>query len=269
MSENPIISRAAIKNSFILSGILAILLLATSLAGILRPEMLYPTTELRDAFMPNDVINLTIGLPALLMLMLQAGRGRVKPLLLWPGAVLFVAYNALAYSVALTASPLFGLYLVELLLSLGIIFLLLRAMDASAVKGKVQGKIFEKLTGWVLLVLGLLILFRNIGVVVGSAGMTPVDMGVMAADLLSIAAWVSAGICLLGSGTAGYRMGPAWMFQASLLFLSLLVLMAIQPAFGAPAYASADFVVVGVMSLICWIPFILQMRAIRRLLDNH
>jgi hypothetical protein len=58
------------------------------------------------------------------------------------------------------------------------------------------------------------------------------------------------------------------MFQASLLFLSLLVLMAIQPAFGAPAYTSVDFIVIGVMSLICWIPFFLQMRAIHRLLDG-
>ncbi len=253
MADTLIISRVELNKSAILTTILALLLLFSSLSGILRPESLYATAELRDAFLPNDVINLAIGLPTLL---------------LWPGAVLFVTYNAVAYTIALTDSPFFVFYLVELALSLVIIFLLLRAMNVSEFQRKAQEKIYEKLTGWVLLGMGLLILFRNVGIVVGMAGLTSSEIGVMAADLVSITAWVSGGVCLLGRKTAGYRMGPAWMFQASLLFMSLLLLMVIQPGFGAPSYSAVDFAVIGVMSLICWVPFLLQLRAIRRVLDS-
>ena len=269
MTENPLISRKNIKNSSFLSGILVILLLLTSLAGILRPEKLYASAELRAAFLPNDVVNLALGIPFLILFMLQAGRGKPIAQLLWPGVVLFVTYNALAYAVALTGSPFFGLYLLELALSLGIFFILFRAIDAAAVAARVVGKVHEKLVGWVLLGLGLLILFRNIGVVVGSAGMARSEIGVMAADLLSIAAWMSAGIWMVGRKTAGYRMGPAVLFQASLLFLSLIVVMAIQPLFGAGAYSALDFAVIACMSLICWVPFILQLRALRRALRTE
>ena len=267
MSINPFISRETNRTSTILSAILALLLLATSLAGILRPETLYPTAELRVAFLPNDVVNLALAVPLLLLFMLLAGRGRASAQLLWPGAALFVTYNALAYAVALSGHPFFWLYLAELALSLAVIFLLLRAIDGQAVAARTGGKIFEKPAGWVLLGLGLLILFRNVGVVLGADAMTQSEMGVMAADLLSIAAWVSAGVCLLGHKNAGYRMGPAALFQASLLFLSLIVVMVIQPLFGAGAYGAVDFAVIAFMSMVCWIPFTMQMRALRRLLD--
>ena len=269
MTENPLISRKNIKNSSFLSGILVILLLLTSLAGILRPEKLYASAELRAAFLPNDVVNLALGIPFLILFMLQAGRGKPIAQLLWPGVVLFVTYNALAYAVALTGSPFFGLYLLELALSLGIFFILFRAIDAAAVAARVVGKVHEKLVGWVLLGLGLLILFRNIGVVVGSAGMARSEIGVMAADLLSIAAWMSAGIWMVGRKTAGYRMGPAALFQASLLFLSLIVVMAIQPLFGVGVYGAVDFAVIAFMSLVCWVPFFLQLQALRRALGTE
>ena len=269
MTENPIISRKTIKNSSILSGILATLLLLTSLAGILRPEKLYASAELRASFLPNDVVNLALGVPFLVLFMLQAGQGQPIAQLLWPGAALFVAYNALAYAVALTGSPFFGLYLLELALSLGIFFLLLQAIDAAAVASRAVGNVHEKLAGWVLLGLGLLILFRNMGVIFGSGLSSGVDTGVMAADLLSIAVWVSTGVWLLGRKNAGYRMGPAALFQASLLFLSLIVVMAIQPLFGVGVYGAVDFAVIAFMSLVCWVPFFLQLQALRRALGTE
>lgn len=264
MLENSLISRKTIKYCTLLSVVLALALAVTSLAGILQPGMLYPSETTRAAFMPNDVINLALGVPALLLVMALAGRSRPIAQLLWPGAALFVSYNALAYCVALSASPFLLLYLAELLLSLAIVFLLVRALDAQTVMERVGGGIHEKLAGWVLLIMGLLILIRNLGVVTSSAALEPSEIGVLAADMLSIIAWVGAGVALVGRKRLGYRIGPAVLFQASLLFLSLLVVMAIQPAFGGAAYTVVDFVVIALMSLVCWVPFGLQLRGLRR-----
>jgi hypothetical protein len=72
-----------------------LLMLGVSLAGLISPNKLYPTVELRHSFLANDVVNLGIGLPILLFSMRYAQRGRLVGRLLWPGALLYVLYNYL------------------------------------------------------------------------------------------------------------------------------------------------------------------------------
>ena len=64
-----------------------------SLAGLLFQSSIYPTYELRSAFLANEVINLLIGLPILLGSMGLTRRGSLAGLLLWPGALLYILYN--------------------------------------------------------------------------------------------------------------------------------------------------------------------------------
>ena len=59
---------------YIFSLIIAILMAATSIAGLLYPTLIYPADELLQSFMPNDVVNLFIGLPILLGSMWMARR---------------------------------------------------------------------------------------------------------------------------------------------------------------------------------------------------
>jgi len=51
---------------YALSFIIAILMAAASVAGILHQTIVYPTDELLQSFLANDVTNLLIGLPMLL-----------------------------------------------------------------------------------------------------------------------------------------------------------------------------------------------------------
>ena len=60
-----------------LSFIAAALMTLLSIAGLLRPSRLYPTEALLQSCMPNDVINLVIGLPILLGSMWLARRGKL------------------------------------------------------------------------------------------------------------------------------------------------------------------------------------------------
>jgi len=70
---------------------------AASGLGLLNPEAIHPTEALRQSFFANDVVNLVIGLPALLVALWLAWRGKVVGLLFWPGALMFVLYTYLAY----------------------------------------------------------------------------------------------------------------------------------------------------------------------------
>lgn len=51
----------------------AVLMTALSLAGLLSPRATYPTEAFRQAFVANDVVNLGIGLPVLVV------RGVIAP----------------------------------------------------------------------------------------------------------------------------------------------------------------------------------------------
>ena len=99
--------RLPITNRLTLLGaaslVVALLAAILSIAGLLFQEAVYPTEELRQSFVANDVVNLLIGLPILLVSMALARRGKLIGLLFWPGALFFVVYNAIAYVFALPA----------------------------------------------------------------------------------------------------------------------------------------------------------------------
>ena len=94
------------------------MLTALSLVGLLFPSAIYPSADLRRAFLANDVVNLLIGLPVLVVSMLSARRGGWTGRLFWLGALLYVIYNAIAYAVALFPSWIFPLHAALLILSL-------------------------------------------------------------------------------------------------------------------------------------------------------
>ena len=99
-----------------LSLAVAILMVMASLAGLLFSQALYQSEDLHHAFVPNDVINLLIGLPILLGSMALARRGSLMGLLFWPGALLYTLYNYIAYAVAMPLTVQFVLYLALVIL---------------------------------------------------------------------------------------------------------------------------------------------------------
>ena len=51
---------------YMVSLVIALVMAVASAAGLLGPARVYPTDELRQSFVANDVVNLFIGLPILL-----------------------------------------------------------------------------------------------------------------------------------------------------------------------------------------------------------
>ena len=78
---------------YVLSGIIALLTAAAALVSLLNPETYYPDPDLRQSLQPNDVVNLAIGLPIMLLSMWLTARGRLVGLLFWPGALIYPVYN--------------------------------------------------------------------------------------------------------------------------------------------------------------------------------
>jgi len=255
-----------------LSIIIALLLTGSSLAGLLFSPIIYPTPELNNAFPANDVINLIIGMPILLITMGTARRGSLSGLLLWPGALFFVTYNAMVYLIGMPPGLLSIIYLAQLILSAWAILLVLQGTDRERVKTCLSGRAPARYAGFTLAGLGALIFLRAAAMLVpallSGAPLPAPELGLHIADLIISSAWVVGGALLIRRSVTGYLFGLGLLFHGSLLFVSLLALMLLQPLFTGSVFSPGDFVVIAVSSLICVVPFALFWRAILRYQDK-
>lgn len=251
---------------YALSFLIAILMAVVSAVGLLYRTIVYPTEELLRAFVSNDVVNLFIGLPILPGSMWLAWRGKLIGLLCWPGALFFVLYNYIAYIFALPFSWVFLLHLALVTTSVYTLIGLVAGIDAKVVQQQLTAAVPEKVAGGVLAGLGLLFFLRVIGVVVDTLTrgtvLTETELAVNTSDFLITPAWVIGGILLWRRKEFGYVTGLGLLFQASMLFIALIIFLLLQPLLTTAPFAIADVIVVFTMGLICFVPFALFVRGV-------
>ena len=266
-SSLPILHKLSIP--YVVSLIVAVLMSAASVAGLLNPDMLYPTVETKQNFLPNDLVNLLIGLPILLGSLWFVWRGNLLALLLWPGSLFYNFYNYLIYTFGLPLSWMTGVYLSLALLSAFCAFDLLRRIDQKTIQVRLNHVAPVKTAGWVMIGFGVLFIFRAISVVtapVTSGTALPIDeIGLAVADITLSILWIASGGLLLRRKPWGFVSSLGLLFAASMLFVGLIVFLFVQPLLTEVPLSLVDIVVVAAMSLVCFVPFGLFGRAVRSL----
>jgi hypothetical protein len=265
MSTTQLPIKRDLSPAYQLSLAVAFLVAMVSLVGLLFPQVLYPSDELRQAFVPNDVINLLIGLPILLGSMALARRGSLMGLLFWPGALLYSLYNYIAYAVAMPLTVQFVAYLALVILCVSTIFFLVTNIDALVIQERLGGAVAERFGGGVLVGLGILFFIMRAGVIAQALtgqGQNKAEAAVAIADLFIMPALVIGGALLWQRKPFGYVSGAGLLFQASMLFIGLLAIFILQPFLTTVPFPLVDFGVVFAMGLICFIPFGLFLRGI-------
>ena len=194
-------------------------------------------------------------------------------LLLWPGGLLYVVYNYLAYAFGNPFGWLTIFSLALVLISTLAIINLVKNIDAEGVKQQIAKKTPRRFAGWVMIVFGAFFIVRVASIIAGAvAEGTPLpisEIGLAVADISLSVLWIIAGILLLRRQPLGYLGGLGLLFAASALFVGLLVFFILQPLVTDLPFALVDFVVVLLMSLVCFIPFGLYVRAIRNSISNE
>jgi hypothetical protein len=230
-----------------------------SIAGLLYQEILYPTVELRRSFLPNDLIILLIGLPMLLGSMWYTWRSRLIGLLFWPGALFFVLYNYIIYVLAMPLNMIF-------ILSLYTLISLLANINGGLVRQRLSGVVPERLAGGILAGMGLLFFLRAIGTLTialtGQTAMAETELALLATDLLIAPSWIVGGVLLWQRKGFGYISGLGLLFQASMLFIGLIIVLLLHPSMTGAAFVLSDVIVVFAMGIVCFIPFALFVRGI-------
>jgi hypothetical protein len=243
----------------ILSEATALLMTALSLAGLLFPLAIYPSEDLRQSFLTNDVVNLMIGLPVLLGALWLARRGKLPGLLGLPGALFYVTYNSIACAAAMPLTWPFFVHLAVAILSGLAIFRHLSSVDGAAVQVQLQGRVAERLGAGVLMGFGALFFLRAVAEFFDGAA-NWAAFGVLVADGLTTPFWILGGLSLWRKQPLGYVSGAGLLFQASMLFVGLLVFFILQPFAAGVTFRLADFVVILVMGWVVFVPFGLFLR---------
>ena len=150
-----------------------------------------------------------------------------------------------------------GIYC-RVLLSAYLVFDLLKNIDKESVHKQLVGIVSEKIAGWVLTIFGILFIFRAIGIIAQAfMDQMPLplsELGVLVADIVFSALWVVGGIFLLRQKPLGYVSGLGLLFAASMLFVSLIIFLLIQPVLTNEPFVLTDVVAVLIMGLICFVP---------------
>jgi hypothetical protein len=250
--------------------IVIVLLTADSLFSLLGPDRVYPTDEMQRAFLANDFINLFMVALILLSILwfkpFDAVRARLIGVLFLPGAMFYITYNAVAYTVAFYPSAIFLPNLLLVILSVSIILHLLARTDTRPIQSRLKGVVRERLAGGVLITFGILFFLiaavKWFGTLSGQAPIPRPEFAVKVADLLITPFWVAGGVMLWQRRSFGYLVGAGLLFQASMLFVSLLAFFIIQPILTPAPFLLTDFILILILGVICFIPLGIYFRAV-------
>ena len=257
------------KNTFIfLSAVVAVLMTGMSGLGLIFPDLFYPTSEITEMFLSNDLVNILIGTPFFLVSLIYIKQGKMIGALLLPGALIYVIYNYFAYLLGTPFSWSTVGYLLLVFLGVLALFLLLRSINHNEVKVALEGRVADKFSGWVLVIFGLAFIGLALSEIVPGIldGSIPplCEKAVSAADILVSLGWISGGTLLLRRKAPGYSLGLGFLMAASSLFIGLILYFFFAPILTGRAFDWTEVLTILIMGMICFVPTALYSRGINR-----
>lgn len=249
--------------------VLIVLLVALSVTGIVFNKELYPDEDLRAAFLPNDIVNLLLGLPLISWSLIMTLRKKLLGLLCYPGALLYCTYLYATYLLGMPFGVLFIPYLLVVVLSIYTLMGLIANMDVEGIGQQLGGHVPVRSAGYILLGIAVLLLIYQFSTI--SMALVQHE----SPDQLLIAQWIVdlliavppvliTSIFMIRRKAFGYAFGMSLLFLLSALFISLLPFMIIRSVLTGAQPDWVDNVVVAISSLICVIPFGLYVKGLKK-----
>lgn len=242
---------------------LALLLItfALSLYSLLNRHQLYAAPEVYSSFMPNDLVNLVLGVPFLGLAMLLFRAKKFAGLMLWPGALFFLLYQYTPYLVAVRDTLLWYVWAVQVVLALLSLIGLLVSVNGLDIRERLSDRVRIRLSGWVLTLLGLLILGRQatlLGVALYQGDEIEwLEAAVWVADLaVAVPLLLVSGIGLLRRGVAGFVLAGGMLLAYLLLTIAVIGVLYYQSRYEGSFLNRVDMGVLGAMALVCLWPTI-------------
>ena len=245
--------------AYALSLIVALIMTATSVGGLLYQGVIYPSGELLLSFVPSDVFNLAVGLPVLLASLWLARGGKLIGLLGWPGALFYVLYMYIPYVIAVPRSVLFLPYLVLVALSAYTMIRIVASIDGDLLRQRLDAFVPAKISAGVLVSLAILIIVRQAAIIVTAlttqAPVDTIELSSWIADLTVAApALLVVGIQLWRRAALGYSAGAGLLLGYGMLALSVIPFFVWQAHYTPLPLDVGGVAAMLVMTVFCFIP---------------
>jgi len=142
------------------------------------------------------------------------------------------------------------------------------SINGVEVQIKLVGSVPERICGGIIFIFGLVYVVRVFWVVlvanIDQTTISGIELAPMISDFVVCPAWIIGGIQLYRRKILGYVSGLGLLFQASMLFIALIIYMLVQPSLTGAEFSLIDLIVVFIMGFICFIPTGLFIRGIAR-----
>lgn len=228
--------------------------------------------NLTPAFLPQalaqDVANLALAAPALLVCAILALRGSLRARLVWLGVLAFTVYNYVIYTFSIPFGPLFPVWVAVLGLSLFSLIGGIVSTDAGTAAARFGSRPAVLVTAWSLIVVGVLfgLLWLSEDVPALLSGTTPqsvLDLGIPTnpVHILDLAfflpAVVGTGILLLRRRAMAYPVAPAFLVFLILTGVPILITPVVQSVRGETAVwtvlAPIGVLTVVMLAVLAWL----------------
>lgn len=236
--------RAAPQVSLWLSIAAGLLAMAGNVVGLVAIDRIYGSAypSLTDQAIAQDLVNLVIVAPALIVLAAVAWRGSIRAYLAWLGLLVFTVYNYVIYTFAIHFGPLFLVWVGVLGLALFALIGGVTAIDASTVKARFTRHSMGFAAWFMIAIAALFGAFWLSDIVPallsGDVPATVTDMGVPTnpVHVLDLAFFLPAafiaGLMLLKRRALAYAMSPAVLLFLALTGVPILVTPLVADARG-------------------------------------
>jgi hypothetical protein len=138
-----------------LTSVLAALMCAQSLTGLLAPAQYRDVAWIKAAWFGNDWLTLIVAVPMLVISSVGAQRGSARARLLFLGAVGYAVYNYAFYLLGAALNIFFPLYVASVVVAAVILIVTLGRLDASTIKLSARPAAPLALIGGSFIVIGL------------------------------------------------------------------------------------------------------------------
>lgn len=258
-----------LKIWYLLSIIIALFVALVSIIGLLYKDSIYLTATFMQTFVPNDVVNLIIGLPFLLISLWLTKKGKIIGLLCWPGALFYILYIYFPYILSVPFNMLFLPYLIIFSLSIYTLIGLIVSIDQNAIKNMLIENIPNETFGGILIGLSIFIIIRQVALIINAI------LNNSIIDQQELAVWIDdliigspimliGGYLLWKKRPLGYTVGAGLFISYTLLSFALIPFLAIQSYLRNTAIDLMGIIILLIMTMICAIPFIYFVKGVNR-----
>ena len=213
----------------------AVIAAVGSIVGLAAVGSIYgrETAAFLDEAIAQDIVNIAVVSPAIIVLAFLARRGSLTAWLAWLGAMAFTVYNYVIYTLSIHVGPLFLVWVAVLGLSLYALIGGLVALDPRSVGARFVSAP-RRTVGWFLIVVsalfcGLWLIDIVPALLSGQVPAAARDLGLPSSPVhvLDLAfylpATVTAGVLLLRNRAGGYVLAPALLGFLALTGLPIMV----------------------------------------------